>query len=190
MSENNYKLKYEELKLKFVDSMDMAFRLGYEQGAKEAQLEQLMQAQAMQAQAMQNQATQEDAQQAEQEPEVAEVHENGSELDHHIAELESLINKSEVSPQDLKKTLEGLKTFSKVKKENNELKRSEKAVKALAKHMELGKQAKVNLNVQQKNALTLQHKIVNDIMKSWEDQEKKAEKDITNTLAIEGLLKK
>lgn len=49
----NYKLKYQQLKSQFMDSIDVAFRLGYEQGAQQATIDsnqQQMQQQQAQAQ--------------------------------------------------------------------------------------------------------------------------------------------
>lgn len=53
MSEINYKVKYEQLKLKFMSSMDMAYRLGFEDGAKDAQMTQMAEQQQAQEQAAQ-----------------------------------------------------------------------------------------------------------------------------------------
>lgn len=46
MSEVNWKLKYAELKAKYMSAVDMAFRLGVEEGMKQSQLDQAAQQQA------------------------------------------------------------------------------------------------------------------------------------------------
>ena len=218
----NWKQKYTELKAKFMESVDMAFRLGFEQGAQQAS-QQAAQEQQMQQQAMQAQGgapgapgaggppggqgptgrPEEDQDFADQEypptkpgepgkgvqPMQESEHPGGSELDQHIAMLESMINKSEgLDIDQLKKTVEGLKF-------QVEMRKSSSAIPEIAKALhkpkfKLGVQASHNLNSTAKNAVTMQERIVTDIMQKWEEEEKRASRDILSQLNIEGLTKK
>jgi hypothetical protein len=53
----------------------------------------------------------------------------------------------------------------------------------------MGVTAAHNLNDSAKKAVTLQHKIVNDIFKSWQEEENKATENIVTILEAEALLK-
>lgn len=204
--ENNYKAKYEEIKAKWMSSVDAAFRLGYEQGAKEAQMNQMMEQQQQQAElaAAQVGAPQgqpgKDAQPG-QEPQPGEEqpqepdsqHPDGSELDQHIAQLEGMLGKGEVSVTDLNKTLNDLKSLQKSYKGQLELRKSAQAVKGIIKALhkpefKISQQANHNMSKNAKESVNMQQKIVQDIFKSWADQEKKASKDILSTLNVEGLI--
>jgi len=197
-NETNYRSKYEQLKSQFMSSVDTAFRLGYQQGANDAQLEQ---AQTQQQQAQEAQSAQANApgqpektsEQAPQQEEELADSENpaGSELDQHIAKLESMLGKSELTGEDMQKALKEVKSF----KEKLAIKKNDKAIKAIAKALNkpsisINKQAEHNLSQVAKGALSMQEKIVADVMKSWEAQEQKAPKDIFEILASEGLTKK
>ena len=208
-NEINYRSKYEQLKAQFMASVDTAFRLGYEQGAQEAQIEGI-QSQQQQAQAEQQpagapgqqpgQPGQEEAAQPSQDqseqPEQEDMQESenpaGSELDQHISTLEGMLGKSEFSGEDLQKALKEVKSF----KEKLAIKKNDKAIKSIAKSLKkkpafaIGNNASHNLNDVQKNALSMQEKIVGDVMKSWEIEEQKASKNIFNILATESLTKK
>ena len=240
MGEINWKLKYEALKLKFMNSMDMAYRIGYEEGAKDAQMEAMAQQQQAADQAAQaqqngfgneedpNQDSEQDGEQpevdsagipgkgdntapppgietGEEDPNAPPV--EGSELDNHIGELEQMIvGKTEVSVDDLKKSLANIKRF----KEARDLHKSMQAIKSISKSLkksgkidfksikapkvkpvfQIGKQAEKNISNKDKAALSMQEKIVSDIMKSWEEQEIKAAEKISTIAAIEGLTKK
>jgi len=258
MSEINYKVKYEQIKLKFMSSVDMAFRLGYENGQKDSQTEMAagqQQAAEQQAQQQSNaeangfgggegddsdsdgdgmgdalpgqsgmpgEGDSEDPNQdpnmggagqpgqpgldgSEADPEAAPV--DGSELDSHISQLEQMtMGKSEVSVEQLKKSLIGIKRF----KEARDLHKSMNAIKQIGNTMKkstkkhakkmsglkptfnvnANKQAAANLTDKDKAAINGQEKIVADIMKSWDEQDKKSTKKITDILNIEGLTKK
>lgn len=209
----NYKQKYQELKAKFMESVDAAFRLGFEQGAVQAQQDMMMmqqqQAMEMQAQAQSdapgqegygNQGSPAGAEQM-QNPNGEEVGQPdsqnpaGSELDQHIQKLESMLGKSELSPAELMETVQNLRKSQAKLVEAQELKKSAKAIPAIAKALhkpafKIGQQASHNMNSNAKAAITMQHKIVSDIMKSWEAEENKASKDIKAVLNLEGLNKK
>ena len=219
--EVNWKGKYNELKAKFMESVDAAFRLGFEQGAQ----------QASQDAAIQQQQQQMDAQNAamgggmggapeagpeagdfsdQQDPQASvppaggqgiqpmqdSEHPDGSELDQHIAKLESMLHKGEqVDVTALIKAINEIKGLQKSQKELLGLAKSAKAIPAIAKALhkpkfKLGVQANHNLSSTAKSAVTMQHKIVSDIMAKWEKEEKNASKDILSQLNIEGLTKK
>jgi hypothetical protein len=208
MSEINWKSKYQELKMKFMNSVDTAFRLGFEQGMQKQQQqqaqEQAMQQQQMQMAAMQGAPGQEGGAPGEEQPQegaagpeagpqAAGPSQQGSELDQHIAELESMLSKSE--DLEVKKSLQKLIAFRKSELQAIELKKSEKAIHGIAKALKVPSSfvsptASANLNPTAKAALTMQEKIVGDIMKSWEQEEKRASTDIASILANEGLTKK
>jgi hypothetical protein len=207
-NEARYKHKYEQLKAKFMNSVDVAFRLGFEQGALSAQMDAMAQ-QAQQAQ-QQAQASQQAAQsgapgqdgEEEQDPSAAEdgsqeeqaqspqEAQMGSELDKHISELESLLAKGELEPEELRKSLDSIKKA----KEAVDLEKNLKAIKKIGKfmkpHFKLNKIAEHNLPREAKNALSTQEKILEDVMKSWDEAEARASKDIRNILLNEGLVKK
>lgn len=192
MKNQDYKLKYEDLKLKFMDAVDVSFRLGFEQGAQQAQVQQAQQ-QAQEAQMQQQQMEQMQqggGQPGQQDPNSpAAPDSSGSEMDQHINTLESMVNKQDASsPQyaDMKKTLDSMKNLV-------EMKKSENAISAIAKAMKpkfaIGKGANKNLSEHGKKALNDQEKIVSDLMKSFAEEEKKASEAIVHTLSLENLLK-
>jgi hypothetical protein len=190
MRNQDYKLKYRDLKLKFHDAVDVAFRLGYEQGANEAQMKQ---AQAAAAQpGMPGQPSEEAG--APMAP--GQEPSDGSELDQHINTLEGMLGQSQPgSPEQagLQKSLDGIKAFQSSLKQTYELKKSEKAIAAIGKAMKvpftLSKAATKNMSEPAKKALNMQEQIVEDLMKSMEEEEKKAQEAITKTLGLEQLLK-
>lgn len=209
-SQINYKQKYQELKMKFMESVDAAFRLGFEQGSvqgmQDAQMQQ-QQAQQEQEAAMAGQQPGQ-GQGSEGSPAGAEQMANpngggiedvpdsenpaGTELDQHIAKLESMVSKSEASPADIAKAVHDLKQY---RVQTVEMKKSTQAIKGIAKALhkpafKIGQQASHNMTSNAKAAVGMQEKIVTDIMKSWEDEEKRASSSIQKILNVEGLAKK
>lgn len=206
-TEINYKNKYMELRSKYMNDLDMAFRLGFEQGGQQAQQDQAMQ---QEQQAHEINAAEAGAPQVTQAPGVdpngaaggapgeapVSEHPEGTELDQHIAKLESMIAKAEAcGPDEIKKTVEGfqslgndLRKLQKSWKEQSDLRKSQAAIKGIAKALhkpafKLTKQASINLNENAKQAVSMQHKIVNEVMAKMEEEEKKASKDIKTLLA-------
>jgi hypothetical protein len=120
-------------------------------------------------------------------------HPEGSELDQHIAKLESMIAKSEIlDPKEMKKSmadcLQGLSKFQKSLKEASDLRKSQATIKGIAKALhkpafKMSKQASINLNENAKQAVSMQHKIVSDVMEKMEQEEKRASKDIQALVA-------
>lgn len=214
----NYKQKYDELKMKFMESVDAAFRLGFEQGAVQAQQDQMMQQQQQQQEMAQAQAGGQPGQGngAEGSPAGAEQMANpnggqigdmepdsenpaGSELDQHIAKLESMVSKAETSPDDLKKAVTELqslrKSMASARQMQVEMKKSTMAISGIAKALhkpafKIGAQANHNMSSNAKAAVGMQEKIVSDLMKAMEDEERTASNSISKILGVEGLVKK
>lgn len=206
MSEVNWKSKYESLKAKYLDDLDMAFRLGHEQGQQEAMMDSMAQQQQQQADEMAAQSgMQGDGQDPNQDPNAGPEMEGqepavsanpqGSELDKHINELESMLQKSEsLDPKDLSNLLVNLKKAKYKMAQEIELKKSHQAISGIAKAMhkpkfKIGQQANHNLTNSAKRAVGMQQEIVENIMKSWEEEKTKAGKDILSQLKVEGILK-
>jgi hypothetical protein len=202
MQNQKWKLKYQDLKLKFMDAVDVSFRLGFEAGAQNAQVQQAQQQQADAQAAQQAAAMGQQPGQPGQDPNDPnaqpgqEIGQDGSELDSHISQLEGMLGSAKPgSPeqQTLQKSLDGIKAFQSSLKQTYELKKSEQAIKAIAKSMKspftLGKQATKNMSQPAKTALSMQEQIVSELMKSMADEEAKASEAITKTLSIEQLLK-
>lgn len=225
--EINYRQKYQELKAKYMNAVDVAFRLGFEEGSKQSQLDQanqqLADAQAAQQNAQPGAPGADPSQNnngapgtpdqgaapdksgapsvqptpsagAAPVPMAESEHPEGSELDQHIAKLESMIAKSEDPSEDLKKSLEEIKTIRSDMKFREEMKKSAEAIPAIAQALhkpqfKFGVQASHNLSSTAKSSVSMHHKIVNDIMQKWEQEEGKAGKDILSALSVEGITK-
>jgi len=198
MKNQDWKLKYSDLKLKFHDAVDTAFQLGMEQGLQQAQVQQAQQDQAAAqaaAQGMPGQPGQDPNAQPGQDPNSPESP-DGSELDQHIGKLESMLQKSDpTAPQtmELKKSLEGIKAFQSSLKQASDLKKSEKAIAAIGKAMKpaftLSKGATKNLSEHGKKALNMQEQIVQDLMKAMDEESAKVSESINKTLSFENLIK-
>jgi hypothetical protein len=229
--EVNYKQKYQELKSKYMNAVDVAFRLGFEEGSKQSQMDQANQQMQDAAAAQQAPgAAGEDPSQNNNgapgtpnqgaagadksgapsiQPNPVEAvppasptgapmkeseHPEGSELDQHIAKLEGMLAKSEEPNEDLKKSLDELKEIRNGMLFREEMKKSTEAISEIAKAMhkpqfKFGVQASHNLNHSAKASVTMQHKIVNNIMEKWEKEEAKGHKDILSALSVEGITK-
>ena len=231
MSQVNYKQKYDQLKQRFQESIDVAFRLGYEQGAQQQQQQQMQDQQqqmadqqAAEAQAAAgggqfgggspgeggggapgddpNSAPPGGAQMSEDSRGVGQQAQGaggmaggagGSELDSHIGELEGLMAKAEYGTEGwetLKKSIDTLKSY----KSQVDFKKNEQLIKSiganLRKPLKLNVKANHNIAPQAKAALSLQHKIVGDIMDQWDKEEKGIPTEITKILQSESIVKK
>jgi len=199
MAEINWKSKYTELKAKYMNAVDAAFRIGMEQGMQQAQMQQ-MQDQAAQQQAAEQgdqggqdgQPGQEGAPQEGGQPQDSE-HPQGSELDQHISTLEGMLGKSELDEKDIaamKKSLADIRF-------GFEMKKSDRAAKGIAKALaprtygpaKISATAEHNLTPTAKAAIHGQAKIVADIMSQWDSQEPELSKSIIDIVAREGLKK-
>lgn len=190
----DYKSKYIDLRSKFSKSCDRYYRLGYEEGMKEgqqqAQMEAMQQQMMMQQQAAAGGAvdpetgmpieggagggdsmggmSQEEAMAAQggmpMEEGMDGMEEGGSELDQHINELETLVQKGE-KPKvtDLRKAIEALSTF---RKNKNKLKDNHKQV-----------------------VVSKQKDFVSGILKKWESEanEKSVVENLEEIIASEGI---
>lgn len=192
MNNQDYKLKYQDLKLKFHDAVDCAFRLGMEQGMQTAQTQQAQQSQmaAQQPQPGQEGDIGGGSEKMEQDPGT-----DGSELDQHIGTLESMLQKSDPTSSEalsLKKSLEGIKAYKNTLKQTYDLKKSEKAISAIGKAMKpaftVSKSATKNLSEHGKKALNMQEQIVSDLMKDFQDQQDILSQEVNKTLSFEHLL--
>lgn len=196
MNNQDWKLKYQDLKLKFHDVADVSFRLGFEAGAQSAQVQQAQQQQAAAEQA-QAAAMGQDPNAPGQEGQMpGEEGSDGSELDQHIGTLEGMLGQAKPgSPEQtsLQKSLDGIKSFKADLKTKYDLKKSEKAIAAIGKAIKspftLSKAATKNLSENGKKALNAQEQIVSDLMKSFDEEEKKTAEAITKTLNFEQILK-
>jgi hypothetical protein len=197
MKNQDWKLKYSDLKLKFHDAVDCAFRLGMEQGLQQGQMQaqQQQQADAQQQQAaMMGQQPGQDPNDPNAQP--GQEQSDGSELDQHIGQLESMLQGSQPGSSEqegLQKSLAGIKAFQSSLKQSYDLRKSEKTIAAIGKSMKptftLSKAATKNLSEHGKKALSMQEQIVDELMKSMAEEEKKATEAITKTLNFEQLLK-
>lgn len=188
MKNQDYKTKYADLKLKFHDAVDVAFRLGYEAGAQGAQVQQ--------AEAAAQQAQMGQPGQPGQEGQMPGQESDGSELDQHIGTLEGMLSQSKPGSMEqagLQKSLNGIKAFQSSLKQAFDMKKSEQAIAAISKAMKvpftIGKTATKNLSESAKKALTKQEEIIEDMMKAMDEEEKKVAESITKTLNLEQLLK-
>jgi hypothetical protein len=196
MKNQDWKLKYSDLKLKFHDAVDVAFRLGFEQGAQNAQVQQAQQAEATAQQAAAGQIPGQEGQPGEMPGQESQQPSDGSELDQHIGTLESMLQKSDPADTStivMKKSLEGIKAFKSSLKQASDLRKSEKAIAEIGKHMKpkftLGKAATKNMGEHGKKALNSQERLVSDLMKAMSEEEAKATESITKTLDLEQILK-
>lgn len=215
MSEINWKQKYMDLKQDYMKDVDAGFRLGFEQGQMKAQNDSVMQAQQQQAEQMQSDTqNQHDDQMSlggsagdQNSDPSAEIkqenpggmatpdsqHPGGSELDQHISQLEQMVQKGEATPADLMKALAGFKDLRKSITFKAEMRKSEAAIPGIVKALhtpkfKISQQSNHNLSSAAKNAVSLQHKIVTDVMKHWAEEEKNTSKSILDQLKVEGLV--
>jgi hypothetical protein len=188
----DYRAKYKEMRAQLIKSSDLAFRLGYEQGMKDAQVENMqmqMQQQAEQAAqqaammqggqpgqegepmseeeaAMQEQGgapqDEQGMEQAPMEDEQEMVQGQGTELDNHINELESLVAKGQ------KPTVTDLR----------------KAVEALS---DLRKNQKSKMKANKPAVASAQKKLVDNILGKWERESKMTAENLEELIATEGL---
>lgn len=203
MSLVDYKSKYFDLKTKFQETVDLAWRLGFEQGAQQAQLDQANQQQAQADQMAMAANGQPQPEQSSDEGETPEQpgqeqpqsqNPNGDELDQHIKKLESVLGKSEINPLelgDLKKTLSDIRSLQvqiNLTKSLESIKNTKMA--PLKKSVSFSPKVEANLPTPAKKALDLQQKIITDMFAKWEKDEQKASSDISSILNGSGIVKK
>lgn len=184
----DWKKKYLELRRRFVSALDVAFRQGYEQGSIDMQLENFQQ-QMAQVHAPTQETSEEDDNQSTNNSNVTSQMQpqepNDQELDQYISQLEEIINKNEVlnKNEDLKKSIEKIKNFSM----NRHFTKSLRKISFLPK--KIPARAAANLGSEGTKSVTLQEKIVNDILAKWEKESLNAENEIMRAVGTEPLLK-
>lgn len=200
----DYKQKFLDIKSKFLSSVDTAYRMGFEQGQKDALLQNLQQQQQqqmqMQAQMMGQQQDmtsseegdippEQQAEQFEQAQQQEQMDNQVSELEAGIQELSELLGKNEVDKVATKGLLDNLnKNLESILRvrEAQELKKNMESIKKIGKAVNkvkgLSLSFKNNASKEQKAAVSMQKTIVNDIMAKWEAEEEKASKDILDAL--------
>lgn len=181
MSKTDYKSKYIDIRDKFIESTDVAYRMGFEHGMEEGQKQAEQQAQQMQQEmaAQQAQAMREGElppeQGGEMPPEAMEEgqpqeelppeqmgEEEAAQLDDRINELESLVAKGE-KPKvtDLRK-----------------------AVIELA---DLRKKQKESFTKKSRKTVSKQKQFVDSIISKWEDESKSVTDDLESVLKEKGI---
>ncbi len=201
----DYKQKYQELKAKFMSSVDAAWQDGYQHGMQDSQVDQAAQQQAQadqmamaaNGQPQPGQPGEEAApgEEAEGQPSQPQSQNpNGDELDQHISKLESMLGKAEISSMDLgdlKKTLADIRSLQ-VQISLTKSMESIKNIKMapLKKSQPLSPRVQANLPEPAKKALSLQEKIVADVFSKWEKDESQAASSISNILNVDGIVKK
>jgi hypothetical protein len=196
----DYKQKYEELKAKFMSSVDASWRDGYQHGLQDSQVEQAAQQQEADAMAAAQPGQPGEEQPAEgEQPEAEEEapisqNPNGDELGQHIEKLESMLGKSEISSfelQDLKKTLNDIRSLQ-VYINLTKSRESAKSAKMAKPYTPIKMTPKLQANLpdQSKKALTLQHEIIANVFKKWENDSARAASGIGAILNSEGITKK
>lgn len=188
----DYKAKYLSIRQKLIQTADTSYRMGFQAGMQQAQMQQAQeQAQQAQMQAQQAQQQVQQMQQAqmsqqqdpnqqeqmspEQEQQAqmqqAQQQNEPTEMDQHIAELEELVNKSEnLTVEDLMKSVEKIKAA-----------KIPKSYSFSYEH---------NMSPNAKRDLSMQEKIVSDMLNKWESEEKSAKAEMSTIIGVEGLLSK
>jgi hypothetical protein len=206
MGQIDYKKKYMEIRSILVNSVDQAFKAGYQQGSKDAQVEAMQQQAEMQAQqmaAMQGgmQPGMDDGTMTPEEQQgqvmdgAADAHfqDGSNELENGMAELEQELSKAEFDKQAIAAQLANLtRSLNKIK-EANELKKSSSHIKKIKNaHNKLSEYSlgyKKNLSTTHKKAVSAQQNIVEGILKKWEAEETKVAADILDVLSSENKVK-
>lgn len=186
----DYRAKYKELKAKLIESTDVAYRLGFEAGLKQAMQDQAqMQIQQAQQQAMQMQAMMGGGQEMSPEQQAQmqdsgdmpaseaqmpmqdqmqdmemqdEQAGSGSELDQYINELEGLVAKGQKpNVLDLRKVVTEL--------------------------ADLRKNQKAKMKENKPQVISAQKKLVDNILKKWELESKMTVDNLEDTIKEFGL---
>jgi hypothetical protein len=181
----DYKKKYMDLRARFVEALDVAFRTGYEQGSVEAQ----QQAMAQQQQIAQQQAMSGQQQPQEDAQDQQRVQAMPNEVNQAVAELDGLVNKSELTVDDLKKSIQNIKNelmFKSLSNVTKSLNQQKVQILPPPGHS-IGYR---NLPESHKQAVSMQGKLVDDIFKKWEQESQESTRDLANVLGVENILAK
>ena len=215
----DWKAKYKELKARYLESMDMSFRLGYEKGGSDAQIQQA-QTQMQEAQQMQAQAQQSQMQMQAQQPQPGQEDPNAEmPQDQMPPEMEQQDPNAPMSPdmqpedpnapmspdgmqpdqgQDFDQSIAELEDLvSKSEGEaKNILTKSLVVMKDMSLQSKLKKmhalpaRAAANLSPQDKKALSIQEGIIDNMMKKWDEESVKTTAIILRNIEASGLSKK
>lgn len=193
MANNNgidYKKKYMDLRARFVESLDVAYRNGYEQGYNDKEKESAQQQQQMAMQQMgampqmggsPDQGQEQPAEDQAQQQGAA----GGSELDQAIAELEGLVSKAEgPSVEPLKKSMDKLKHIRMHAQLNANIKKAGRA------NAPFSRSFVANLSHDDKASVVKQEQILSDIMNKWEQEVHDSSAKIAQIANTEALTKK
>jgi hypothetical protein len=164
----DYKKKYYSLRSRYISAIDLAFRSGYEQGYTDGTQQQQQQVMA----GMQGMGAPQGGEgQPQGAPEGAPegAPQGGGEMDQYIQTLEELVSKGEPSMDDLKKSIQDMKMAQMSKR--------------------VASSGYKNLNHKAKQAVSMQEKIVNDLMTKWEEQEKTTAQTLTRLVSTEALIR-
>jgi hypothetical protein len=155
----DYKEKYMQLRARYLQAIDVAFRSGYQQGMEKAQI----QAAAQQLQQSQQQAAQAQAQpqQVDEQPSQGVSESQASELDAYIDALEAELQKSESE--------NGLGALRGLRELVSGLKKSKIDISALR----LNETAAKNMSAEDKSASSRQQKLVESFLDKWEKEARK-----------------
>jgi hypothetical protein len=173
----DYKQKYYALRDQMIRSVDFAYRMGFETAMKEAQIQQaqmqMQQAQGMIGNQMQQQIGNQYQESGSPEEQMAQElgqEEGGSELDQHIQALEEAISKSEGEAKiNLQKSLDILK-------------KTQRLISKDPSPFKLTKKASEKLSLKQKEQLSMQQEILNNILAKWEKEAQEAASNINQSL--------
>jgi len=157
----DWKAKYQQIRGKFISSVDMSYRLGYEQGLKDASVQAMQQQMQQQQQQMQQMAQMQQAPQPEQAPpqdaqgQPDQGAPQGDEVGQAIDELGNIVNKAEgeLNFEELKKSYDKLKDAHNIK-----------SISFLT-----------NTAPNDKKVLNTQEKLVDEMLSRWSDEEKNAQ---------------
>jgi Tfp pilus assembly protein FimV len=194
MEASVYKQKYMSLKQRYQTDLDAAFRIGYEQGAKEAQLEAQMQQMQMQQQQMaaqqqamaQQQMAAQGGDPSQMSPEdQAMMEAQGAEGGEGQMPPEA----AEAMPEEMAQSGE---LDSKIAELEDLLAKGNKPNiltlrKAVVELSTLRKTQLESLNKKTKKIETKQRSVVKNILKKWQEESKSVTEDLDKILENEGL---
>lgn len=197
MAKVDYKVKYKELRNQWIQSLETVYRDGYAQGYQAAQTDAAAQQANQMAQMMggpqepppgtEGAAAEEMSpmDQIGQEADQMQETQGVTELEAGMQELEELLNKSEgmdkMAVSALLNTLNGSLHKVMQAKESQTLRKSLNDIKKKTSP-KLSSSFKANASPVQKQAVNTQQKIIGNIMKKWEKEEKEAASDILAAL--------
>lgn len=197
----DYKQKYQELRTNFISATERAYSTGYEHGIKDGRQEATQMAQ-QQTQAQNQIPGQETPQpmspeQMANQHDQAEMDQQESEVDQKIQELESIlsgqakdVDKKEVIKvvDDLNKSLAEMKNIKSRISMRMGMQKSER-LKTLGKEVKQEvKTVSKEMNQNRAAALSLQKKMVDDLISKMEKESAETASDILKTAKREGLV--